>query len=447
VLLGALGAAGLVRLDSPGTAFTSGDMVRDLTGVGEVLLLAFGLVACAAAAARLLGYGRPQPNAQVQELESLAQAALIDNLTRLGNHRAFQEDIKRETERRNRLGTCFSVVMLDLDGLKEINDTLGHLVGDERIRAVADALRATIRPGQTAYRTGGDEFMVLLPNERAWGGMKFAQRLQIDVAERHRGLGVTCGIAESVALESRDTILHRADLALYAAKDSHRRTVIYSDDLDPASAKPAPTPGGRRQHRIMATALARAVDAKDAGTRNHCETVSELCALIARELGLDGERIEKLRLAGLLHDVGKIGVADAVLQKPEGLDEVELGEMRSHVTIGHAIVSAAELEEQAYWILHHHEHYDGTGYPDRMRGDEIPLESRIILVADAFEAMTSDRPYRTGRSAEDALAELYRHSGTQFDPKCLAALRPALALASLEDLAAAPHGDGASEAA
>src|SRR5439155_153822 len=221
--------------------------------------------------------------------------------------------------------------------------------------------------------------------------------------------------------------------ALYAAKDSHRQIVIYSDGLDPSSsAKPAPVSHGtRHQHRIMATALARAVDAKDAGTRNHCETVSELCALIAQQLGLDGERIEELRLAGLLHDVGKIGVADAVLQKPDELDEAELGEMRSHVSIGHAIVSAAELEEQAFWILHHHEHFDGTGYPHGLRAEEIPLESRIILVADAFEAMTSDRPYRVGRSAEDALAELSRHSGTQFDPSCIRALQPALAIAAL----------------
>ena len=216
---------------------------------------------------------------------------------------------------------------------------------------------------------------------------------------------------------------------MYAAKDSHRRIVIYSDGLEAASAKASPVEATRHQHRIMATALARAVDAKDAATRNHCETVSELCALMAQQLGLDAERIEELRLAGLLHDVGKIGVADAVLLKPDELDDLELGEMRNHVIIGHTIVSAAELEKQAHWILHHHEHFDGGGYPDALRGDEIPLESRIILVADAFEAMASDRPYRVGRSDADALTELTRHSGTQFDPMCVEALRPALALA------------------
>jgi diguanylate cyclase (GGDEF)-like protein len=435
-LLAAFGTAGVLAHSTgsrgpAGAAFLSADPLANLVGAGEVLLLGLGIVACGVAVVNLLTHGRRRrPDAHAQELQTLAEAALSDNLTRLGNHRAFQEDIKRETERRNSSGTCFSIVMLDLDGLKQINDTLGHLVGDERIRAVADSLRATVREGDTAYRTGGDEFMALLPNARAWGAMTFAQRLQADVAKRYHGLGVTCGIAESVGLETRETILRRADVALYAAKDSHRRIVIYSKGLDSASVKAEPARETRHQDRIMATALARAVDAKDAGTRNHCETVSELCALIAQQLGLGDERIEELRLAGLLHDVGKIGVADAVLQKPDDLDEDERGEMRNHVSIGHAIVSAAELADHAQWILHHHEHFDGSGYPHGLRGEEIPLESRIILVADAFEAMTADRPYRSGRSAEDALAELARHSGTQFDPACIDALQPALALAA-----------------
>ena len=436
--LGSLGVAAQVRAQAGnGLAITS---FAELEAAGELLLLGLGLVAGGVAIARLVGWRRrPRPDAHVQKLESLAQAALSDNLTRLGNHRAFQEDIKRETDRRNQSGSCFSVIMLDLDGLKQTNDTLGHLAGDERIRGVADSLRATLRIGDTAYRTGGDEFMVLLPNARAWGALTFAQRLQSEVSSRGGALGVTCGISESVGLESRDTILRQADLALYAAKDSHRRIVIYSDGLESTPAKQRPAHVTRHQHRIMATALARAVDAKDAGTRNHCETVSELCALIGQRLGLEGERIEELRLAGLLHDVGKIGVSDAVLQKPDELDAEELGEMRNHVAIGHAIVSAAELEKQALWILHHHEHFDGRGYPHGLKGEDIPLESRIILVADAFEAMTSDRPYRGGRSAEEALAELARYSGSQFDPACIEALEPALAIATLD--AAKTEGD------
>jgi putative nucleotidyltransferase with HDIG domain len=168
------------------------------------------------------------------------------------------------------------------------------------------------------------------------------------------------------------------------------------------------------------------VDAKDSWTRSHCETVSELCAAVAAELELPPDRIEKLRLAGLLHDVGKIGVPDSILQKPSQLTEAEFETMKTHSQLGHSIVSGAGLAEEAHWILHHHERPDGRGYPDGLTADQIPLESRIILVADAFEAMTSDRPYRAAQPASAALNELHRHSGTQFDPRCVAALERSL---------------------
>jgi putative nucleotidyltransferase with HDIG domain len=283
-----------------------------------------------------------------------------------------------------------------------------------------------MRATDTAYRIGGDEFIVLLPAERAWGALEFARRLQEETRRHHTEPTVTCGIAESVAFETADTLLHRADLALYDAKRSGRQIVLHADGLAPNPETRPEEVATRREHRLLATALARAVDAKDAGTRNHCETVSELCVLIGQALGLDAERIERLRLAGLLHDVGKIGVSDGILQKPGRLDADEATEMNSHVRIGQAIVASAELEEEARWVLHHHEHFDGSGYPDGLRGDEIPPESRIILVADAFEAMTADRPYRLARPVHEALAELDGLAGTQFDPVCVDALRFAL---------------------
>src|SRR5829696_478084 len=392
-----------------------------------VALLLAGIGGCLILLGRVVGYRRRLEAARREQLESLSQAALSDSLTGLGNHRAFHEDVKREIQRRGRTGSTFSIVMLDLDGLKQINDTLGHQVGDERIRAVAECIRITMRASDAAYRTGGDEFMVLLPNERAWGAFTFAQRLQREAAEHRTDLSVTCGVAESSSFESTDTLVRRADLALYDAKRSGRRIVIYADGLAP---KPSASPEERatqHHHRLLATALARAVDAKDAGTRNHSETVSTLCVLIAQALGLDAPRTERLRLAGLLHDVGKIGVADAILQKPGMLTEDEWVTMREHVTVGHTIVGAAELADEAQWVLHHHEHVDGTGYPDGLRGEDIPLESQIILVADAFEAMTANRPYRAARPVDDAVAELARCAGRQFDRLCVDGLRTALA--------------------
>jgi HD-GYP domain-containing protein (c-di-GMP phosphodiesterase class II) len=174
-------------------------------------------------------------------------------------------------------------------------------------------------------------------------------------------------------------------------------------------------------------ALARAVDAKDPNTKTHCEVVSGLCALIGRELRLKPQRVERLALAGLLHDVGKIAVSDEILLKPGPLTDGEFEVMKSHSAIGHRIVRDMGLGEEADWVLHHHERPDGRGYPDGLSGAAIPLESRIIFVADSFEAMISDRPYRKGRPEHEALAELERHAGTQFDPACVAALRAVIA--------------------
>jgi diguanylate cyclase (GGDEF)-like protein len=400
--------------------------IEKLALAAIALLLALGLATCGVVLVRLVGYRRRLAQTRNEELLRLREAALTDSLTGLGNHRSFHEDLRREIARRTRSGSCFSLVMLDLNGLKQLNDRLGHQAGDERIRAVADCLRATMRATDAAYRTGGDEFVVLLPNERAWGALEFSRRLQAETLRHRTEPAVTCGIAESVAFETADTLLRRADLALYDAKRSGRQIVLYADGLAPKPDIRPDQAATRREHRLLATALARAVDAKDAGTRNHCETVSELCVLIGQSLGLDADRIERLRLAGLLHDVGKIGVSDGILRKPGRLDADEAAEMSGHVRIGHAIVASAELEEEARWVRHHHEHFDGSGYPDGLRGDEIPPESRIILVADAFEAMTSDRPYRLARPVHEALAELERLAGTQFDPACVDALRFAL---------------------
>jgi HD-GYP domain-containing protein (c-di-GMP phosphodiesterase class II) len=173
--------------------------------------------------------------------------------------------------------------------------------------------------------------------------------------------------------------------------------------------------------------IVRFVDAKDPSTANHSETVSRLCAAIGTELGLDENMVDQLALAGLLHDIGKIGIPDSLLQAPRGLTDEEMETVKAHPALGFSLLEGLGIAPIDEWILHHHENLDGTGYPDRLIGDEIPLGARIIRVADAFEAMTSDRPYRAGQSVEYALAELRTNAGEQFDPMAIAAVEMHLA--------------------
>jgi HD-GYP domain-containing protein (c-di-GMP phosphodiesterase class II) len=242
-------------------------------------------------------------------------------------------------------------------------------------------------------------------------------------------IDVAVGVAEASPLEGAFDLVRHADLALINAKRTNRQAIVYSAELE-GTVEGEPLPADEHQLRVLSTALARAVDAKDSYTRSHSETVSNLCILTGSELGLSPDRLAKLRIAGLLHDVGKIGTPDAILNKPSGLTEAEYETIKEHPVLGEGIIGAADLDEEARWVRHHHERPDGQGYPDGLRGDEISIEARIIGVADAFEAMISDRPYRQGRSESEALDELERYSGSQFDPDCVAALRVGLRIDS-----------------
>ena len=378
----------------------------------SLVMFVLGLLLTAAIVS-ILRFKRRLDDARRAEIDRLRDAATCDSLTGLANHRAFHECLDGLVTAQ----ADFALAIVDLDGLKRTNDTYGHQAGDELLEALARAL-ATVSPAGRAYRIGGDEFAFVVEGGTAIEAFGIAQDLRRLIA------GATTGIAERDPGEDKHDVIRRADLALLAAKRTHREVLVYSVDMELVAG--IDLPPDERHLGTLATALARAVDAKDSYTRSHCETVAELCVLIAGQLGLDAERVSRVRLAGLLHDVGKIGISDAILQKPAPLTPDEAAVMRTHPDLGAHIVSAAELYEEAEWILHHHERLDGHGYPDNLIGDEVPLESRIIMVADAFEAMTSDRPYRPRRPVEEALAELDRHAGTQFDPACVAALRHVL---------------------
>jgi diguanylate cyclase (GGDEF)-like protein len=409
---------GILQVDLSGARSWPATTMQRIEAAGLALVLLAGAITLLRSVRRALGLARAS---EESEIERLTHAARSDTLTGLGNRRAFQEDLSALIEERNRTGKHFALLAFDLDGLKQINDQRGHARGDAYIRNLAECLRAEIATSGTVYRTGGDEFMALLPAQRGWHALTIANNIQRSAQRATGRRALSIGITESTRTEGRRLLLHQADLALYEAKRGRLVAVSYHRGLEPRTlVEDAGMPS--QQQKALAAALARAVDAKDAGTRNHCETVAELCVAIGARVGISDVRLERLRLAGLLHDVGKIGVPDAILGKRGSLAPTERSAIELHATVGHSILTSAELHEEAAWVLHHHERYDGAGYPAGLAGDDIPQESRIIAVADAFEAMTGARPYRVALTPDEALRELAANSGTQFDPSCVRAL-------------------------
>ncbi len=357
------------------------------------------------------------------KLAHLEKVATTDPLTGLRNRRTFDDDLSGALARGR---VC--LVMLDLDGLKQTNERLGHAVGDERIRAVSAALRAadTTAP---CYRLGGDEFAAIRENAGVDGGHRFAHRVQDAMRVQHGGGGpsVAVGVAVGDANSPASDLMRRADTALLAAKRMTSQIRVHSPELDIATLE---TRGGRRQD-ALASALAAAVDAKDGGGYDHSGTVAELAAGIAELIGLEREQVDQIRLAGLLHDVGYLDVDDAIFVKDEPPTDEEWNEIASHAERGARVLARCGFGEIATWVRHHHERVDGEGYPDGFAGDAIPLESRILHVADAYEAMTRGHSYQPRMTAEEALAELERLAGSQFDVQCVAALRRRTGTAAL----------------
>jgi diguanylate cyclase (GGDEF)-like protein/putative nucleotidyltransferase with HDIG domain len=370
-----------------------------------------------------------------RELRAM-RLALTDPLTGLGNHRHFHDRLERELADSSEQGYPLSVCLIDIDDFKRINDRYGHPGGDKVLAQLATRLRQ----GGEAFRLGGDEFAILLPG-RDEDGAKLAaeaivQRIataELPPAGPTGAVRISAGIATMPAEGiSRDELVHRADSALYWAKEYGKDQVrVYRPDVVEIAELKRLAAGSDRAARFRAAAsLAKAVDARDVYTGSHSERVADLAARIATRLGVDREQVELTRLAGSLHDLGKLAIPEEVLRKPGPLSETERLVIERHPQIGFRMLESLGVDPVADWVLHHHERWDGAGYPSAVAGETIPLGARIIFVADAYDAMTSDRVYRERFSDEEALDELERCSGTQFDPTVVAALADELALES-----------------
>src|SRR5215207_7353885 len=349
---------------------------------------------------------------------------LEDPPTGVLNHRGLHDALHDALESARKRGEKVAVVVLDIDNFEQINEAAGHAAGDEALRMAARVILGELRPGDVCGRIGGDEFLLALPNSDAWGAERVVERLRgaiagIPIRKRRSGLAFSAGIAE-YPRDARDQqgLMRLSDGALYRAKRSGRnRCVVYSSFVDaPLSLQEEAERARTAGLANTVYALARAVDLKDGYTHQHSARVAQYAAVLARELGMSEEEIEQIRTAGILHDVGKVGVADAVLLKPARLTEDEFLEMQRHSTLGRDIVQGAGMPEIAEWVLYLHERWDGRGYPHKLEGEDIPLASRVLGVADAFEAMTSSRLYRRGMPVEKALQELEKSCGEQFDP-------------------------------
>ncbi len=370
-----------------------------------------------------------------RQRDSLVTARALadtDGLTGLRNHRAFHERIGEEVSRARESGRPVALVMLDVDDFKRINDSQGHQAGDNTLRQLAVVLTGVAGEG-TVFRYGGDEFAILLPGTDRARAVGLAERLRRAVGERGDDVQITISLGVSSLPDGAVTVeelVYGADVAMYWAKSEGKNRVgdwarliqgrtdgvlpWYAADLavyDPD----------------VVTALGGALAAKDPSTMAHTERCSRHAASLARELGLGRKETSIVRLASLLHDVGKLAVPDRILFKPGPLNEEEWEGMKQHPTAALRILGQIRsLTDVTPSIVHHHEHFDGSGYPDGLAGEGIPIAARILLVTDAFDSMTNDRPYRKAMPVKAANEELVRNKGSQFDPDVVDAFQRVL---------------------
>jgi diguanylate cyclase (GGDEF)-like protein len=354
------------------------------TSPAPVAMLALALV--------IIVLGGVSLRAARRELEAQANT---DALTGLGNRRRLLADLERAV-RAAAVDAPYVLTLFDLNGFKNYNDAFGHPAGDALLLRLGHALERTVSEFQgRAYRPGGDEFCVIAraPDQAAMEGAARAA-----LSESGEGFAVSAAFGSVVlplGASDASEALRIADEAMYAQKHGGRA-------------------GADRQSSDV---LLRALSERHPDLGDHLDGVTELVSAVAERIGIKGDELTQVRHAAALHDIGKVAIPDAIITKPTALDADELAFMRRHTLIGERIIAAAPaLRGAAALVRASHERWDGTGYPDRLAGEEIPLGARIVAICDAFDAMISSRPYSPARTIEEAVAELRRCAGSQFDP-------------------------------
>lgn len=385
--------------------------------------------------------------------------SLTDALTGVGSRKLLEDKLHEEHDRAVRYKRPFSVGIIDLDHFKMVNDTLGHALGDEAIRRLAEYVRQEKRGPDVLARYGGDEFVLLLPETTAQEAEALLERLRLRVCEIRfevdrkvrdaqdpaapsaMHLSISCGVAESLLdpAEVSADVMRRADIALYEAKNAGRNCVkVWGPEMSRLA-----TAGDleidrikKLQRRIMGLSekaeklfmesiwsLVQALEAKDNYARKHSENVTTYAVGIARTMELGPKYVDLIRRSAMIHDIGKIGIPDAVLFKTDPLTVQERRVIEQHPLIAVKILEKMSfLESEVAIIRHHHEKWNGQGYPDGLARTAIPLGARVIAAADVFDALTSSRAYHDSRSVQAALALLQDSCGYEFDPAVVVAM-------------------------
>ncbi len=372
--------------------------------------------------------------------KELVKLSITDGLTGLYNHRFIQERLSFEFNRALRYDSALSCLLIDIDHFKSVNDIYGHQFGDLVLSDIANILRENSREVDICGRYGGEEFMCIA-NVDGNGAMEYASKLHGKI-ENHTfsdgdvsiSVTVSIGVAEFIPNETttKKVLIERADEALYWAKNGGRNMIrMWKADYEDKSQTNLDNygieglknefiklSGKMRETYVESTnALVKAIDAKDKYTQAHSRNVSLYAVALAKAVGLNEKEISVIKNAGLLHDVGKIGIPQEVLLKEGKLSDEEYRAIKQHPVIGANILQNVEfLKKEVPLILHHHERWDGNGYPYQLKGKEIPLGAQILSIADAYDAMTTDRSYRKKMEIQEAAEEIEKGKATQFNP-------------------------------
>ena len=372
--------------------------------------------------------------------------ARIDELTGLYNRRHFDESIEKEIRRNFRYGNSFTLMMLDIDNFKNYNDTQGHIQGDKILKNVAQIIRNSIREVDLGFRYGGDEFAVILPNSTSDNALVAAERVRKNVESEMQAKNIWITVSLGLANWPGDglvpqDVITAADRALYYAKNTGANRSSTAAQIVPSQALSVDQIGHTDEKQILNTiyALAATIEARDRYTYGHSRKVRSFAVELAEAVKMSPEKVTVVSHAALLHDIGKIGIYDTVLNKPEELTKDERELIKKHPQLSRDIIAhIPNLTPCLPAILHHHERWDGKGYPHGLKAEKIPIEARILAIADSFDAMISARPYRNPLPAEKVIEELKSCAGTQFDPNLIPFFLP-IALKALKiDVVSSP---------